>query len=83
LNIVVALAEPQNYAFQFKNVTSLKKLGFDETETTVITKYLDEYVETLGDQDVSPLFNFEISSLKFGRTVTSCDIIGFQNRFRG
>ena len=50
--MVIALAEPKNYTYQFRSVIKLEKYGFDDTETRYISKLLEQYVEILNNDNV-------------------------------
>lgn len=45
LNVFIALAEPKNYAMQFKNVLKLEKYGFDLAEIKYLNDNLDNYMQ--------------------------------------
>lgn len=54
LNVLVALANPQNYAHQFKQVLKLNKYGFDLAEVKYLNDNLDKYLnEVDSDEEVS------------------------------
>lgn len=60
LNILIALAESNNYAYQFKNILKLDKFGFDLAEIKYLNDQFENYIEYPEDEEV----RFIISNLK-------------------
>ena len=57
LNVVISLAEPKNYTYQFRSIIKLEKYGFDDSETRYISKQLEKYIENLNNDNVRHNFN--------------------------
>lgn len=60
LNILIALAESNNYAYQFKNILKLDKFGFDLAEIKYLNDQFENYIEYPEDEEVRS----KISNLK-------------------
>ena len=55
--MVISLAEPKNYTYQFRSIIKLEKYGFDDSETRYISKQLEKYIENLNNDNVRHNFN--------------------------
>lgn len=60
LNILIALTESNNYAYQFKNILKLDKFGFDLAEIKYLNDQFENYIEYPEDEEVRSI----ISNLK-------------------
>ena len=52
LNILISLANPSNYAYEFKQVLKMEKFNFDWSEVKFLNDNMDKFLENIEVNDV-------------------------------